>query len=74
MNALAHVSKFWQLAAEGKSAALDINIKTGELACQYSQNVKTGAEGNGTPGIPDTADYMRIIVCEKGVVHAPSRF
>lgn len=55
------------LHKSGKSAALDINLKTGELICNATKSV-SGEMGNGTPGIPYTDDWMRIIETKSGVL------
>jgi hypothetical protein len=61
------IQEFWKLAEAGKSAALDINIKTGELLLQASKS-KTGEIGNGTPAIPFSDDWARILLSNKGTI------
>lgn len=61
------IAKFWRLAAAGKSAALDINALTGELAVRCTIS-KAGDEGNGTPPACMTNDWSRIITSNKGVI------
>jgi hypothetical protein len=62
-----HIAKFWALAAAGKSAALDINAETGELALLCTRST-SGAEGNGTPPACWSSSWTRIISSEKGVI------
>jgi hypothetical protein len=65
------INKFWELQEAGKSVELDIDLLTGEVSVRCSENAKTGADGDGTPGIPVTDNWERVIVCDKGAVSKP---
>lgn len=67
MSHQATIAKFWNLAAAGKSAALDIE-PDGRLYCRHTvSNDVDRTEGNGTPPIP-APNATRIALCIKGVV------
>jgi hypothetical protein len=59
--------KFFQLAHDGKKAALDMSVETAELACLYTQG--DAGEGAGTPGQTYTAQWIRLAVCEDGRIN-----
>jgi len=67
MNHLANINKFWEFQKLGKSAALDVNNKTGEMVCLYTKS-GAGADGNGTPPQTYSSDWTRICLSDKGVV------
>lgn len=66
-NHASQIDKFRLLQKTKKSAALDINSETGELVVRCTKST-AGEEGNGTPPIPFTDKWERIMVCNKGVV------
>ena len=55
------------LANAGKSAALDIDTNTGELAVRCARN-SAGVEGNGYPPACCTDDWARVVICINGKV------
>jgi predicted alpha/beta hydrolase len=59
------------LRARGKRAALTAHNLTGEVACLYTHNLATGAEGNGTPPQNWTADWRRYAECKDGYITTP---
>jgi hypothetical protein len=67
MNAQTTINQFWSVAEAGKSCALDINSQTGELVFRATKS-GSGEIGNGTPPIPMTDNWVRLMVCIKGVV------
>lgn len=67
MSSIAVVIKFWQLHREKKSAAIDLNIKTGEIVCRCTHSIDD-VYGNGTPPISFTDDWLRINLTLKGVL------
>jgi len=67
MTTRTHIDKFWSLAMASKSAALDINTKTGELAVRCTRSA-SGDEGNGTPPACMTSDWARLMTSDKGVI------
>lgn len=70
MSSAAQVKKFFDLMAGGKKAALDVNLTTGEVVCQFTKNETTGAEGVGTPGTPFTGAWDRVASCADGEIKA----
>lgn len=68
------ISKFWQLQKAGRSVALDINTKTGELAARYSVSLPDGVEGNGTPPTLMGDEWRRVMSCTRGVVNSAGVF
>lgn len=62
MSSAAQVKKFFDLMASGKKAALDVNLLTGEVICQF--------RGVGTPGIIFTGTWTRVASCADGKVKA----
>lgn len=56
---------FNKLHAAGKSAALDLNTKTGQLICRASKSAN-GDLGNGSPGAPYGDDWVRIVETKNG--------
>jgi hypothetical protein len=58
------VKQFFKLLAEGKKAALDIHLDSGEIVCRFSKNQQTNAEGLGTPGQPFSPKWERVANCE----------
>ena len=60
MKTRAVITDFWILAAAGKSAALDINCTTGELALRCTRSI-SGELGNGTPPTTYSDDWARIV-------------
>lgn len=65
-SSAANVKQFFDLLHTGAKAALDVNLKTGEVACLATKNDQTGAIGVGTPGTPYTADWTRVAACADG--------
>lgn len=61
------IAKFWALAHDNKSAALDIHTTTGELALRCTRSA-AGIEGNGTPPACMTDDWARILTSDKGAI------
>lgn len=61
------INKFWELIGAGKSAALDVSTETGEMVARFSKSAE-GAEGNGTPPIPYTDAWARVMVGLNGQV------
>ncbi len=61
------ITKFWALANAGKSAALDININTGELVVRCTVSA-TGAQGNGAAPATYGDDWARIVSSDRGQV------
>jgi hypothetical protein len=61
----AAIARFWRLHELGRSAALDINTETGELACLATIS-DSGAEGLGTPGQPYSDCWTRVVQTNKG--------
>ena len=63
------INKFHVLRQQNKSAALDIHDQTGELVCRFTiSNSQDKIEGNGTPPIPFSENWLRIIECREGVL------
>lgn len=62
----ANVKQFFDLLNSGAKAALDVNLRTGEVFCQATKNLQTGAIGMGTPGIPFTDQWTRVAACADG--------
>ena len=61
------IEKFWLLADQGLSAALDINTQ-GELECRRTiANTHRKEEGLGTPPLPFEFS-QRITICNKGII------
>lgn len=60
------VKTFFDLLSTGAKAALDVNLKTGDVVCLATKNEQTGAVGVGTPGMPYTADWTRVAACADG--------
>ncbi len=60
--------KFIELALSDKAAALDAHTVTGEVVCLRTINLKTRAEGNGTPPIPWSDPWRRLASCSNGTV------
>jgi hypothetical protein len=67
MTARTHITKFWALASAGKSAALDINTKTGELTVRCTRGA-AGDEGNGEAPGTMSDDWARIMTASRGTV------
>ncbi len=67
MKHRAAISKFWQLQAQRRSVALDINTTTGELVALHSVS-KDRSEGLGAPGMPYGPEWARIMSCTNGVI------
>jgi len=67
MNAREAKEKFWRLAEDKKSAAMDVNLKTGEFAVLCTKSVH-GVEGNGYAPEPWTDDWVRLAVSYSGSV------
>ena len=65
MNNATNVKKFFDLMAAGKKAALDVRLDSGDVVCQFSKNIETGEEGNGTPGQPFTHEWTRVASCDR---------
>lgn len=63
-NSAEQVKTFFGLLAEGKQAALDVCLDTGDVVCRASVSVDKRV-GNGTPGILYSAVWTRIASCEK---------
>lgn len=61
----AAIERFWRLHELGRSAALDINTETGELACLATIS-DSGAEGLGTPSQPYSDCWTRVVQTNKG--------
>lgn len=61
------ILKFWELARAGKNVALDINLQTGEIAYRCTKSA-AGIEGSGTPPIPMSDAWYRIMVSNNHVV------
>lgn len=67
MDARTHITKFWALATDNKSVALDINTKTGEMTVRCTRSA-AGVEGNGAPPTCMSDDWARIMTSNKGVI------
>lgn len=61
------IEGFWKLVGNCRSAALDINTKTGELALRCTHS-KTGELGLGTPPTVMSDDWARIVASDKGTI------
>jgi len=66
----AAIERFWRLHELGRSAALDINTETGELACLATIS-DSGAEGLGTPGQPYSDCWTRVVQTSSGSLAPP---
>lgn len=66
-NARMHIEHFWALAGAGKSAALDINTATGELAVRCTRNA-AGDEGNGAAPACMSDAWARLMTSDKGTI------
>ena len=62
-NTAYHVKKFFDLAKDGKRAALDVNLSTGDIVCMFSKNINTKAEGDGTPSSTMSDAWKRVATC-----------
>jgi len=67
MTTRAQIEHFWMLANAGKSAALDINTITGEMAVRCTRSAE-GVEGKGAPPACYTDDWARVVICINGKV------
>jgi hypothetical protein len=67
MTTRSQIEQFWMLANAGKSAALDIDTNTGELAVRCTRS-SAGVEGNGYPPACYTDDWARVVICINGKV------
>lgn len=65
MKARTVITNFWAMAAAGKSAALDINCTTGELALRCTRST-SGELGNGIPPTTYSDDWARIVTSLSG--------
>jgi hypothetical protein len=67
MTTRSQIEHFWMLADAGKSAALDINTITGDLAVRCTRSL-AGVEGKGTPPACGTDAWARVMSCINGEV------
>lgn len=61
------IAKFWRLAGERKSAALDVNTKSGEMTVRRSVSSE-GIEGEGVVPATYSDDWARIVTSVQGMI------
>ena len=62
-NTAYQVKKFFDLAADGKRAALDVNLSTGDIVCMFSKNINTKTEGDGAPSSMMSDAWESVATC-----------
>lgn len=65
------IRKFWIIADQGRSAALDIDNDGNLLARFTVSNDAAKVPGVGTPPAVISEKWQRIAICINGVVQAP---
>lgn len=62
--AMENCSQFFKAVIQGLQAGLDVNVSNGEALCQMSISADGLREGQGTPGVPFSDQWVRVASCK----------